>query len=215
MKKVGVLGSGLVGKVLAAGFVKHGYDVQLGTSNPDKLAEWQEQNPKVKITSFAETAAFGEILVLATKGHVSLHLLQQIGEDSLNGKLVLDATNPIDEQRAPEDGILPFFTTLNHSLLETYQEAFPKVNFVKSFSCVGNHFMVNPDFGGTKPTMFICGNSAEAKNEAIHILDQFGWEAEDIGKAAGARAIEPLCILWCAPGFLRNQWNHAYHVMRK
>lgn len=99
--------------------------------------------------------------------------------------------------------------------MERLQRLAPEARFVKAFSCVGNALMVNPDFGGEKPTMFICGNDPGAKQQVQGVLSQFGWEWEDIGGVEGARAIEPLCILWCAPGFQRNQWSHAYRVLRK
>jgi hypothetical protein len=86
---------------------------------------------------------------------------------------------------------------------------------VKAFSCVGNALMVNPDLGGQVPTMFICGDSAAAKQEVQEVLRQFGWEWEDLGGVEAARAIEPLCMLWCIPGFLRNQWTHAFKLLRR
>ena len=126
---------------------------------------------------------------------------------------MIDTTNPIAEA-PPEDGVLRFTTSLDESLMEQLQHRFPDVNFVKAFNSVGNMFMVNPSFPGGKPSMFICGNNQEAKNEVQEILDLFGWETEDMGKAAGARAIEPLCMLWCIPGFLRNQWTHAFKLVK-
>jgi predicted dinucleotide-binding enzyme len=97
--------------------------------------------------------------------------------------------------------------------MEELQSAFPDANFVKAFNSVGNVFMVNPKFE-SKPTMFICGNNAGAKKEVIHILDLFGWETADMGAAEAARAIEPLCILWCIPGFLENKWTHAFKLLK-
>ena len=91
----------------------------------------------------------------------------------------------------------------------------PEANFVKCFSCVGNALMVDPGFPEVKPTMFICGNKEEAKKEVEMILEKFGWEYEDMGKAEAARAIEPLCILWCIPGFTNNSWSHAFKLLKK
>ncbi len=215
MKKIGILGSGIVGKTLATGFLKHGYDVTIGTRDKSKLTEWQSKNPKGKIASFEETAKFGDIVVLACKGHAAAEVLKLAGLQNLDGKTVIDTTNPIDEKSPPVNGVLNFFTDLKSSLLEQLQEAAPKANFVKSFSCVGSAFMVDPDFGGTKPSMFICGNSDAAKKETTDILLKFGWEIEDMGKAEGARAIEPLCILWCIPGMLQNKWGHAFKLLKK
>ena len=94
------------------------------------------------------------------------------------------------------------------------EAAAPDARFVKAFSCVGNPFMFRPNFPGGPPTMFICGNDDGAKDQVKGILKDFGWESEDIGKVEGARAIEPLCQLWCAPGFLRNQWTHAFKLLK-
>jgi predicted dinucleotide-binding enzyme len=213
MKKIGVLGSGVVAKVLASGFIKHGYDVMIGTRDISKLAEWQREN-KGSVGSFAQAAAYGETVVLAVKGTAAEAALSLAGSSNLKGKTIIDSTNPIAEL-PPVNGVLQFFTTLGDSLMERLQRAYPEARFVKAFSCVGNAQMVNPDYHGTKPTMFICGNDAGAKMEVVKILDQFGWEVEDMGGVEAARAIEPLCILWCIPGFLRNQWTHALKLLKK
>ena len=97
--------------------------------------------------------------------------------------------------------------------MERLQREVPGAQFVKAFNSVGNACMVNPEFKGGKPTMFICGNSDAAKQTVTRILDQFGWEAADMGKVESARAIEPLCMLWCIPGFLRNDWVHAFKML--
>lgn len=213
--KVGVLGSGDVGQVLALGFIKHGYEVMVGTRTPDKLAEWKSKaGGNGRVGSFADTAVFGEQIVLAVKGSVARVTLDMAGADNLRGKIVIDATNPISDA-PPENGVLKFFTSLDRSLMEDLQDAFPEAHFVKAFNSVGNALMVNPDLGGIKPTMFICGNDATAKKEVGKILDQFGHEVEDMGGAQAARAIEPLCILWCIPGFLRNEWMHAFKLLKK
>jgi predicted dinucleotide-binding enzyme len=152
--------------------------------------------------------------VLAVKGTAALSILEKAGSSNLLDKTIIDATNPIEET-PPVNGVLKFFTDQNYSLMEQLQSKFPKSNFVKSFSCVGSALMVNPDFGGIKPTMFIAGNSDSAKSQVKGILNTFGWEIEDMGKAEAARAIEPLCILWCIPGFLENRWMHAFKLLKK
>ncbi len=214
MKKIGVLGSGAVAKVLATGFLAHGYEVMVGTRTVSKLDDWKKQNSFGKIGNFSETAAFGDILVLAVKGTVAVQALELAGVANLKNKIIIDATNPIADA-PPDNGVLQFFTDLKSSLMEQLQKKFAEAHFVKSFSCVGSAFMVNPDFGGTKPTMFICGNNDDAKKQVTTVLTQFGWETEDMGKAESARAIEPLCILWCIPGFARNQWSHAFKLLKK
>ena len=215
MAKVAVLGSGTVGQVLADGFLKHGYDVVRGTRTPAKLADWQAKaGARASTATFAGAVQGADLVVLAVKGVADEEVVRQAGPDALAGKTVIDATNPIAEA-PPTNGVLHYFTTLEESLMERLQKLAPRANFVKAFSCVGNAFMVNPDFGGERPTMFICGNDAAAKAQVVEVLARFGWDHEDIGGVEGARAIEPLCILWCAPGFQRGQWAHAYRVLRK
>lgn len=212
--KIGILGSAMVGQALANGFIKYGYEVKIGTRDVAKLAEWKTKaGEKGSTGSFAEAANFGEIIVLAVKGTIALEVLKMAGEDNLKGKTIIDATNPIDNKE-PEHGVLRFFTNLDKSLMEELQDTFLHCNFVKAFNSIGSAFMVNPDFGGIKPTMFICGNKADAKQQVTEILDLFGWEIEDMGSAASARAIEPLCMLWCIPGFTKNQWNHAFKLLK-
>ena len=214
MKKIGILGSGIVGQTLASGFIKHGYEVMIGTGNAAKLAEWKAgAGEKANTGTFADAAAFGELVVLAVKGTAAEEAIMRAGSSNLSGKTVIDATNPIAEL-PPDNGVLRFFTSLDESLMERLQKANPDVHFVKAFSCVGNSFMVNPQFPGGKPTMFICGNDDVAKTDVKLILDQFGWDVEDMGKAEAARAIEPLCMLWCIPGMLRNQWTHAFKLLK-
>ena len=199
--KIGVLGSGGVAKTLAAGFIAHGHQAMLGTRDRCKLRIWVAQNPKATTGSFADTARFGELLVLAVKGTVAAEALRAAGAANLSGKTIIDATNPIADA-PPANGVLKFFTSLDESSMERLQREFPDAHFVKAFNSVGSARMVNPEFDGGKPTMFICGNDAAAKKTVTGILDEFGWEVADMGAAEGARAIEPLCILWCIPGFL-------------
>ncbi len=210
---VGILGSGDVAKALAKGFLKHGHEVMVGTRNAAKLADWSKQNPTARIGTFADTAKFGGLLVLAVKGTVAADALRATGPAHLSGKPVIDATNPISDS-PPTHGVLKFFTNLDESLMERLQREFPDARFVKAFNSVGNACMINPQFKGGKPSMFICGNDEPAKQIVCKILDQFGWETEDMGKAEAARAIEPLCMLWCIPGFLRNDWTHAFKILR-
>ena len=210
--KAGILGSGDVGRGLGRGFLKHGHQVMLGTREPSKLDSWREQNPGGKVGSFADAAKFGELLVLAIKGSGAADALKAAGESNLAGKTVIDTTNPIADA-PPVNGVLRFFTSLDESLMERHQRRHPAARFVKAFNSVGNAYHVDPQFEGGRPTMFICGNDGAAKDTVRKLLDQFGWEVADMGMAEGARAIEPLCMLWCIPGFLRNEWNHAFKLL--
>ena len=210
---VGIIGSGEVARVLASGFLKYGHGVLLGTREPAKLAGWAAQNPGGRVGSVGEAASFGEVLVLAVKGAAAADALRAAGAGNLAGKPVIDVTNPIAEGPVV-NGVLKFFTDLDESLMERLQREFPDARFVKAFNSVGSGRMVDPQFAGGKPTMFICGNDQAAKRTVEGILEQFGWETADMGVAEAARAIEPLCILWCIPGFLRNEWSHAFKLLK-
>ena len=211
--KIGILGSGDVAKALAGGFLRHGYEVMMGTRDTSKLAQWAEQQQKVRSGGFAEAAQFGDIVVLAVKGSAAMDVMNMANPAQLSGKTVIDVTNPIADT-APVNGVLSFYTNLEDSQLERLQREYAKVRFVKAFNSVGNACMVNPRFSAGKPSMFICGNDASAKAQVRNIVEQFGWEVEDMGRAEAARAIEPLCMLWCIPGFLNNDWTHAFKVLR-
>jgi 8-hydroxy-5-deazaflavin:NADPH oxidoreductase len=213
--KIGIVGSGIVGQTLANGFVKYGYDVMIATNTAGKREELKSKtNGKATIGSFEEAATFGEVVVLATKGAAAEAALKAAGIANLQGKTVIDTTNPIADA-PPINGVLQYFTSQNESLMERLQKLAPEAHFVKSFSCIGNAFMVNPDFNGVKPTMFICGNHDGAKSQVKTILDQFGFDVADMGAVEAARAIEPLCILWCIPGFLSNSWTHAFRLLTR
>jgi predicted dinucleotide-binding enzyme len=166
------------------------------------------------VGNFADAAAFGDLLVLAVKGSAAGEALELAGEGNLRNKPVIDTTNPIADA-PPENGVLRFFTSLDESLMERLQDAHPEARLVKAFNSLGNQLMVNPDFGGVRPTMFICGDDDHAKRQVAEIVELFGFEVEDMGGAEAARAIEPLCILWCIPGFLRGQWTHAFKLLKQ
>jgi 8-hydroxy-5-deazaflavin:NADPH oxidoreductase len=211
--RIGVLGSGEVATTLAAGFVRHGHVVTIGSRTPTKLAEWGGKNPDARIGTFDSAAAFGELVVLAVKGAAAAHALQLAGTSNLASKVVIDTTNPITDA-PPVNGVLGFSTSMNESLMERLQQQFPSVRFVKAFNSVGAPFMVDPRFESGPPTMFICGNDEAARMTVTGILQQFGWDVADMGQAEAARAIEPLCVLWCIPGFLRDEWSHAFKLLR-
>lgn len=214
MKKIGIIGSGQVAMALAKGFIKYGYPVIMGSRDPHKLEGWRkEAGDQAETGNFSDAARKAEIIVLAVPGGVAEDALKMAGLENLKGKTVIDVTNPIAPD-PPDHGVLKFFTSLDRSLMEQLQELAPEANFVKAFSSVGNVFMVDPQFPDGRPTMFICGNNENAKHEVGEILTLFGWEVEDLGFVQSARAIEPLCILWCIPGFLNNQWGHAFKLLK-
>lgn len=214
MSKIAVLGSGQVGQVLADGFLKHGHHVMRGTREPEKLATWKEgAGAKGSVGTFAEAAAWGEVVVLAVKGGAAESVIDLAGSANLAGKTVLDATNPIADL-PPVNGVLRFFTNLDDSLMERLQRKAPEAHFVKAFSCVGNALMIDPELPGGPPSMFICGNDEAAKTQAKGILTELGWETVDMGKVEAARAIEPLCMLWCIPGLTQGSWMHAFKLLQ-
>ena len=186
----------------------------IGTREPSKLADWNKAHPGARVGSPSETAAFAEIVVLAVKGSAAADALRGAGRENLASKTVIDACNPIADA-PPEHGVLKFFTGPNESLMEQLQKEFSDAHFVKAFNSVGSAGFVNPQYGGIRPTMFICGNNDAAKKTVTGILDQFGWETADMGGVEAARAIEPLCMLWCIPGFLHNDWSHAFKLLKR
>jgi len=214
--KVGILGSAAVGQALGKAFLAEGYEVMIGTRDTSKesLVKWHTANATAKLGSFADAAKFGELIVLAVSGDATKQVLELAGPENFSNKVVIDTTNPI-AKALPENGVLKYFTSLDRSLMEDLQQSFPTAKFVKAFNSVGNAVMYKPKFSGSKPTMFICGNDEASKKMVTSILDAFGHETEDMGKAEAARAIEPLCMLWCIPGFLRNQWTHAFKLLKK
>lgn len=213
MVKIGILGSGDVGKTLAKGFLKYDYQVMMGSDHVEKLEEFKKENSRVETGTFEQSAQWADLVVLCVKGTVAEKIVEKT-KTNLFGKIVVDTTNPIVDA-PPENGVLKFFTSLEESLMERLQKIAPDAQFVKALNSIGSGLMINHDFGGgIKPTMFICGNNEDAKKKVSEILQKFGFEVEDVGKVESARAIEPLCILWCIPGFLKNEWAHAFKLLK-
>jgi 8-hydroxy-5-deazaflavin:NADPH oxidoreductase len=212
-KKIAILGSGQVGDALAKGFLGRGHAVMRGSRDVGKLEAWRAAATGDASTgTFAVAAKWGEVIVLAVKGTAAEATIELAGPANLADKIVIDATNPISDE-PPNNGVIRYFTGANESLMERLQAKAPQAKFVKAFNSVGNTFMVDPPFKPT-PTMFICGNDAGAKTEVTALLQAFGWEAADMGGVEVARPIEALCQLWCAPGFLHNDWAHAFKYLK-
>ena len=214
--KVGIIGSADVGQALGTGFHSEGHEVMIGSRHTGKedLVNWEKKHKGAKLGSFKEAAAFGDIVVLAVGGDVVENAIELAGGENLSGKIVIDVTNPISKDAKPEDGVLKFFTTQDESLMERLQKQNPKAKFVKSFNIIGSDLMYKPKLKGGPPTMFICGNDEGAKKKVTDILIAFGFEVEDMGTAKAAGCIESLCVLWCIPGFLKNQWSHAFKLLK-
>ena len=213
MKKIAVLGTGEVGQVLARGFILDNYPVMVGSRDGAKAARLDvvmEQD--INTGTFREVASWGDIIILAVKGSAVEGLAGELA-DVLAGKIVIDVTNPVSDD-APEDGVIRFFTSPSTSLGELVQAAATAARVVKAWNSVGHRFMINPEFD-SRPTMPICGNDEVARKQVAEIVASFGWDVEDMGTMKAARAIEPLSILWCIPGFLRNEWNHAFKILKQ
>lgn len=211
--RIGVLGSGVVGTTLASGFLAHGHEVTIGSREPAKLRDWAQKNPGARTATPEETARFAEVGVLAVKGAAAASMVRAAGPANLAGKPLIDATNPLADA-PPVNGVLRFFTSFDDSLMERLQREFPEIRFVKAFNSVGSARMVNPAYAAGRPTMFICGDDPPAKALVTRLLDQLGWDGEDMGGVEAARAIEPLCMLWCIPGLRHNQWTHAFKLLK-
>jgi predicted dinucleotide-binding enzyme len=215
--KIGIIGTGIVGRTLATGFLNLGHDVLLGTRDIQKpeVKKYLAENSRALAGSFNDAAKFGDMIVLAVAGKIAKEAIDLTENANFKGKTVIDTTNPISQEPA-ENGVLKYFTSQNDSLGEQIQKLLPEAHIVKCFNSIGNSFMTNGNqFGNILPTMFICGNNAEAKEKVKNILTAFNWETEDCGMIEASRAIESLCVLWCIPGFLHNKWMHAFKILRK
>lgn len=213
-QRIGILGTGDVGRVLATGFVEAGHEVMLGSrdASNEKVAQWvAKAGPRGKGGTFADAAKFGEVVVLATLWSGTENALRLAGPENLAGKVLMDATNPLSF--GPSGPSL----TLGHtdSGGEQVQRWAPKARVVKVYNTVGNAHMVHPDFPGGPPDMFICGDDAEAKKTVAGFVEGFGWGVVDVGGIEGARLLEPMCILWVGYGMRTNTWSHAFKLLKK
>jgi len=212
--KISILGSGMVGQTIAQKLAQIGQDVMIGTRSPQKLAEFAAQNPGVKIGSFSESAAYGELVFNASKGDVSLELLQSVGEANLNGKILVDIANPLDFSHGMPPSL---FVGNTDSLGEQIQRALPGVKVVKAFNTLSAPLMVDPGaLAGGDHTLFICGNDAEAKAHLTALLGEwFGWrDVLDVGDITAARATEALLPLWVRLFMKFGTGNIQFKIVR-
>lgn len=188
----------------------------LGSRDPNKpeVRQWVGKDPGALAGTFDQTAQFGELVVLATLGRAAEEAIALAGPANLAGKTVIDTTNPIAEA-PPVDGVLVFTTAAAESLGERVQAAAPLAHIVKAFNSVGAPRMIHPKYEQGPPTMFLCGNDAVAKQQVEGVIRSFGWEPFDCGSIVASRALEPLCMLWCIPGFRQNMWTHAFKLLTK
>jgi 8-hydroxy-5-deazaflavin:NADPH oxidoreductase len=211
--KVGILGSGDVGKSLARGFAALGHDVKIGSRSPEKLSDFvSDAGPLVSSGTFEETAQFGDLIALATLGNATEEAIRLAGTANFDGKVVLDATNPLKY----EPGKAPQLSMgFDDSLGERVQRQVPNARVVKCFNTVGNAHFYHPDFPSGPPDMFIAGNDADAKKIAGQICQHFGWGVVDVGGIEGSRYLEPMCMTWVMAGILSGSWNHAFKMLKR
>jgi 8-hydroxy-5-deazaflavin:NADPH oxidoreductase len=214
VQRVGVLGSGEVGRRLAAGFARYGHDVMIGTRDPDKaeLRAWLGgEGAGIEGGTFAQAAEHGELLVLAVFGDAAEQAIAEAGPARFAGKVVIDAMNPLDFS----GGFPPKLSISGEdSLGERVQRALPGARVVKAFNTIGNASFVEPSFSEGKPTMLIAGNDQDAKRTVGDVLAEFGWpEAVDIGGIEGSRELEAICIAWVKIGGLRGAWDHGFKLL--
>lgn len=212
-RQVGILGSGDVSKALGRGFVRYGWEVKLGTRTPEKLEEWKtETGEAASVGSFSDAASFGDVVALAVQGAAVADVLDSAGPEDFNGKLVLDATNPLDFSREGPPTLLFGGTD---SLGERVQATLSDADVVKCFNTVSNAQMIDPAFEDETPPMMICGNDDDAKTRAEDILVEFGWPgALDVGPIESSRYLEALVPLWVRVGAKLDTWNHAFTVVQ-
>jgi predicted dinucleotide-binding enzyme len=213
-RRVGVLGSGEVGRRLAAGFSSRGHEVMIGSRDPGKpdLREWLAgEGAGVESGTFAETAAHGEVIVLAVLGTAVEQAIADAGPAGFGSKVVIDATNPLDFS----GGFPPKLAISGEdSLGERVQRALPDAKVVKAFNTIGSAYFVDPSFAEGKPTMLIAGDDEDAKRLVGDVLADFGWpEPVDIGGIEGARELEAICIAWVKIGGARGAWDHGFKLL--
>lgn len=207
-----MLGSGDVGRSLGRGFVRHGHEAMVGSRTPAKLADWvSEVGDAGSAGTFAEAASFGELNVLACFGQAAEDVLALAGHSNLEEKVLIDTTNPL----VFVDGSPQLFVGHTDSLGERVQRWIPAARIVKAFNTVNNALMADPDVPGGPPTMFLCGNDADAKATVGAILEDFGWEPADIGPIDRSRALEEMCIAWTAYGIESGRWDHAFKMLHR
>lgn len=218
--KIGILGSGQVGRKLGDGFIQLGHTVMISSRNPGKedVVEWIKNHGNDNTISlsgtFSDAAKFGQIIVIATSWQGTLNAINMADKNDFDQKIVIDATNPLDfSQDMPPKLSLGF----SDSAGETIQRLIPSARVVKAFNTVGNPHFVHPSFPmGGPPTMFICGEDDSAKRFVTdNFLSKFGWETIDIGGIDGSRLLEPLADLWITWYFRTGSTNHAFKLLRK
>ncbi|NSL86460.1 NADPH-dependent F420 reductase [Chitinophaga solisilvae] len=218
--KIGILGSGPVGLTLGSGLIQTGHEVTIGTRNParESLQQWLKKQPeKAAAGTFRQAAEFGELIIICTSWAGTKKAIEAAGIWNFKGKTIVDVTNPLDGKGPDDNGRLSFVIGHNNSAGEQIQAWLPPdASVVKALSCIGHQHMLLRDFKDGTPTMFIAGNSDNAKQTIIRLLQEFGWDdVADMGNIEMSRSIEPLFILWSAYGFMNNTSKHAFRLLKE
>jgi predicted dinucleotide-binding enzyme len=211
---IGVLGRGQVGHRLATAFRDRGHAVMIGSRDPAnaELQEWLAgEGAGIEGGTMAETAEFGELVVLAVLGNSAQEAIAQAGPERFAGKVVIDAMNPLDFSQGPPPRLS---ITGYDSLGERVQAAIPDAKVVKAFNTIGSPLFADPELGGDRPTMLIAGDDDEAKATVGKVLESFGWPTPvDVGGIDASRELESLCILWVRIGLRRGAWDHGFKLL--
>jgi len=212
--KVGILGTGDVGRALGNAFIALGHEVKMGSrdAHNEKAVAWASTSGiNASSGTFADAVKFGDVIVLALLWAGAENAVKLAGVENFADKVVIDAINPLV---FGTDGPA---LAIGHtdSAGESVQRWLPSARVVKAFNIVGYAHMFKPDFPGGPPDMFICGNDAEAKQTVTEIVNDFGWPAIDIGGIEGARLLEPMCVLWVGYAMRTGSGNHAFKLLRK
>ena len=216
--RIGILGTGDVGRTLAGGFAARGHEVVIGTRDPS-AAKVQDLLGKVghgaRAGTFADAARVGEVVLLAVGWGNAEGVLRLAGHENFVGKVLIDASNPLAFKAEGQPPVL----TVGHtdSAGEQVQRWLPGARVVKAFNIVGHAHMVGPDFNGDRPDMFICGNDTAAKQVADGLIRDLGWpQSIDLGDISKSRYLEPLAMVWITHLFNNGfNGNHAFKLLRK
>ena len=211
--KLGFIGSGNVAKKLAEAFLKKGYEVKLGSRNPERLGEWlKTAGVNAWTGSYSEAAVFGDAVFFCVGGEVINETIETTGAENLRGKILIDVTNPLDFS----EGVPPKFTVdFGNSLGEQIQRKLLDTKVVKAFSSIGLEVMPDPIYGNETATMFIAGNDETAKEKTTQLAKEFGWDVEDLGSIDQSFLLEALANLWVNYGIKHGTRSHAFRLLKK
>lgn len=214
IKKIGILGSGMVGQQLGLGFLQSGYDVKMGTRDTGKLKDWLAQaGKKASLGNFKETAQFGDLLVICTKWTGTESMISLAGKENFSNKVVIDVTNPLLFEKEGQAPTLAL--AYPDSAGKKIQQLLPKTKVVKAFNMVSATYMTKPQLQEGTPDLFIAGNEQEAKTVVKELASSWGWSVSDLGGIEQSYLLEALAMTWIRYGFLNNHWSHAFKLLKK